>query len=421
MTIAKIKSSFSRGSVVATVLTYAVLMIAGDALVMVPQASAAQLQTRSLQVSSSANGTITTDASGNAAAAGSGGNGAKTSETFTFTPSGGTVGSIEFLYCTTPLPADTCTAPTGLDVSTVSSVGGTSGTGWTVGANTVNKVQITHTAATFIGAKNFILGTGSTGTDYIKNPTTDNQTFFVRITTYSATNYTGAVDQGTVASSTAQQVDVTAKVQETLGFSVGVPAYAAGVEQAPNAEDASCTLNDANNGALPLGDPNGVLSSNTAYTAHSYFRMYTNATNGAVVSYSGNTLKNGAKIIDAINSNANPGTSPGTAASSGVGTNQFGVAVDQGDASGDVIATPATNHYTTPSGAYASDLTNAPATASNKWAFNTTSITTPIQIASSPGIVKCDTASVSYLGNIAATTPAGIYTTTITYIATPTY
>src|SRR4051812_15534076 len=87
------------------------------------KASAAQINARKLTVSSSAIGTTTTDIAGNAVAAGSGGNGAKTNHAFLFdVPAGGTVQSIEFLYCTTPIPGTTCTAPTGMDASTITTI-----------------------------------------------------------------------------------------------------------------------------------------------------------------------------------------------------------------------------------------------------------------------------------------------------------
>lgn len=62
------------------------------------------------------------------------------------------------------------------------------------------------------------------------------------------------------------------------------------------------------------------------------------------------------------------------------------------------------------------DTTNA------QFAFDPMSDTIPAPIASeSSQVVDCVTAKVRYIGNIAATTPAGIYTTKINYIAAPQY
>src|SRR5437868_7219940 len=104
-----------------TALLAAALLVAGLAVpTFVPrQAHASQLTSRSLSISSSANGSISTDAGGNAVPAGNGGNGAKAKHTVTFTlaTSGATDGSILIMYCTSPIAQATCTTPTGFDAS----------------------------------------------------------------------------------------------------------------------------------------------------------------------------------------------------------------------------------------------------------------------------------------------------------------
>jgi len=250
------------------------------------------------------------------------------------------------------------------------------------------------------GAQDFTFGTGSGGaTDYIKNPTTTG-TFFIRITTYSDTAWTTTVDQGTVANSTATQIAITAKVQEVLNFSVGSTVTAPG---------SSCTA-FTDSGAVTLGDPtDGTLSFSQAYDAHSYFRVSTNANNGTIVYYSGDTLKSGTNSISAI------GTS---AAASAVGTSQFGLGLDSSDTQAGSGYSFTSLTPTSPYGAGNGTITNA---GTAQFAFSTASVTAPVQIASAAGTIVCDTGSVRYLGNISTTTPPGIYTTTISYLAVPTY
>jgi hypothetical protein len=403
--MARIREFIKRSSLLVAAIALLGVWVATDTLILSSHASAAQITSRKLTVSSSANGSIAVGA------ALSGTNGAKTKHTFDFTTSGVSVGSIEFQYCTTPLPGTTCTAPTGMDASTVTTIGGTSASGWTLGtsgnAPTASRLRITHTAGT-IATVNFAFGTGSGGgTDYIKNPTADNSTFFVRITTFSDTGWSSSVDQGTVANSTAQQIDITAKVQETLNFSVGSP-ISGGVGTVP-APGASCTaFSDA--GSLALGDnTDGTLSFTQAYDAHSYFRLSTNANGGTIVYYSGDTLKNGSNSIAAI------GT---TETASAVGTAQFGLALDSSD-------TQAGSGYSfsqlSPDAGYNEGNGTITNGGTAKFAYSTASVTAPVAIASASGTVTCDTGSVRYLGNISTTTPPGIYTTTISYIATPTY
>ena len=396
---------------------------------------AAQLQSRSVKLSSSANGTITTDIAGNAVAAGAGGNGQKTKHSFTFTfaTSGATDGSLLIMYCDDPIPQATCNTPTGMTAANVASYSLTQG-GTALNVTNAYTLDTTTTNATIntaIGALGVCNGASTTRTncialkrsaadvetglpnptfafggasgDYVTNPTTDNYSFFARIYIFSNTTWTNAnlVDYGSVAASTAQQIDITAKVKEVLNFSVGDAT-------ALVAPGATCSaLTAGTNGAIALGDVNGVLSFTTAYDVHSYFRISTNANGGTTVYYSGDTLKNGANSITEIGN---------TATASTPGFKQFGLGIDSGDPTANGFS------FTDLSSAapynQANGLLTAPTT---KFAYLSSSATTPIIIASAAGPVTCDTGSVRYLGNISVNTPAGIYTTTITYIALGVY
>lgn len=422
-------------------------------------ARAAQLQTRSLTISSSANGTITTNISGVAAAAGSGGNGQKTSELFSWLDTNSSIGSILIQFCDDPIPQDAClTGGTmassniaGFDASHITTIqsqnwnstwsidsttnltsGGSGGAhdcqntvGPAVGRQ--NCIALTRTA-TADGSSPTLQTTartlkfGGTGTDYITNPSADNRPFYARISTYSDSAFTPAneVDYGTVVGSTAQQIDITSKVKEVLNFSVSPIAT-----QAPGQSCTPLTDNPGPTpapGALnpPLGDTNGVLSFTTPYDAHSYFRLSSNAVNGISIYYSGDTLKNGTNQINPVGL---------TATASTPGTSQFGLALDSSDTQGGngyslSVLTPITA-LTSPNGTdYSSGngtLGTVGSPGSSKYGFNTASVTTPEIIAKSTTPVGCETGSVRYIGNISTSTPAGIYTTTITYIATGTY
>lgn len=456
----------------ASALVGALILLFGVVLpVITPQpAAAAQLQHRSLSISSSAPGNISTDIAGNAVAAGAGGNGQKTAETYQFNiATTGNVGSMVIEFCDDPIPQDTClTGGTiassgipGFDASHVAAIqsdncyngspgtaGGTNctGTGFTnaysvdtttnlTGApwNCVNGAVLTTGRGNCIAIKaatanavnsgdTTVFKFGGTTSDYITNPTNVNCTtftnhcaFFARVIVYSDTAYTTQLDYGTVVGSTAQQINITAKVKEVLNFSVGDVT-------ALTAPGTTCSpLGTGSSGALALGDTNGVLDFNQSYFAHSYFRVSTNTQFGTTIYYSGDTLKNGSNSIAAINSAANPGTSPGTAASSEAGMPQFGLAIDSSDTQGGngYSFTNLTAGAQYANGGTGTDVNNG--TGTNKYAYDTTSTTTPVILASSTGPVSCDTGSVKYVGNISTATPAGIYTTTITYIATGVY
>lgn len=387
-----------------------------------PKASAASLASRSMAISSSSIGSVTTGA------AGSGSNGQKAKYTFTFTPSTTAISSLSIMFCTTPIPsAGSCTSPTGFNAANVASIQSTTlagspsldttTTNATInGANTqgsctgagttrTNCILLKWSSGTAQAATPQTLVFGGGSSDYITNPTTTG-TFFARITTYSDNAYTTVVDNGTTASSTATQISITAKVQEALNFSVGVSnAVAPGT---------TCTA-FSDSGALEIGDPTNGLSATTAYDGHSYFRISTNGINGTKVYYSADTLKSGSNSIAAAGTTQ---PTPNTAVASTPGTPQFGLAIDSSD-------TQSGNGYS-----FSSLSATAPYTAGNGtitsggsalFALAPSSVTTPVQIASTSNVITCDTGSVRYLANIATNTPPGIYTTSVNYIAVPTY
>lgn len=390
-----------------------------------PKASAASLASRSMAISSSSLGNISTGA------AGSGSNGLKAKYTFTFNlgTSGSTVGSLSIMFCTSPIPATgSCTAPTGFNAANVAAIQNAGSTNLlgtvsvdTTTTNPSNSQGIcgagtgtTRTNCTLLkwaspttqtGTPTITLVFGGGASDYITNPTTAG-TFFARIATYSDTGYTTLVDNGTTASSTATQISITAKVQEALNFSVGVANTVA--------PGTTCTA-FSDSGALTIGDATNGLSATTAYDGHSYFRISTNAINGTKVYYSADTLKSGANSITAMGTTQ---PTPTTAVASSPGTSQFGLAIDSSD-------TQSGNGYS-----FSSLSATAPYAAGNGtitsggsalFALAPSSVTTPVQIASTGNVITCDTGSVRYLANIATNTPPGIYTTSVNYIAVPTY
>lgn len=417
----KVRSFLRRSSLLMLALALFGGWVVGDMFIFTGKASAAgQITSRKLTISSSANGGI------NVGNPGEGGNGARAKYTFSFViPTTNNIGSVLFQICTTPLPGTTCTSPTGFTAANVTAVT-TTGTGFSSGftVNTsavltgspynctgtspgrTNCIAISRTAASVTSGTTVTAEFGASGSNYITNPTTDNQAFFVRMTTYADNAFTTVVDQGSVANSTAQQIDITAKVQETLNFSVGSTVTPPG---------SSCTA-FSDTGALALGDPTeGTLSFQQAYDAHSYFRLSTNANGGTIVFYSGDTLKSGSNSIAAAGTTQ---PTPSTAVASAVGSPQFGLAIDSSDTQTGNGHSFTSLTATAPYAAGNGTITNG---GTALFAFAPSSVTTPVQIASASGTVTCDTGSVRYLGNISTTTPPGIYTTAITYLVVPTY
>ncbi len=448
-----------------TALNAALLLVLGLAIPVFvsPQKARADnlLVSRSLNLASSAMGNINTDFHGTAVNPGEGGNGQKTKHTikFTMATSGATVGSITIMYCTSPILQNTCTTPTGLDATHVGSVtvaatsgaiaGGANG-GFTLDAATTNNLlspsanglcknlagnSTTDTerancvalkrvggALAETGAPGISITYGGGSSDYITNPIVsqannlESYTFYARIQIFGTTSYTTLVDYGGTAASTAQQIDILTKVQEILNFSVGVlPLLNSGTACTPLGSQTG-----GDTGYIEIGDGNSVLSTLQAYQNHSYFRVNSNTVNGTKIYYSGYTLTSGSNKITAMGT-PQPGP-PTTAASSSPGSKQFGLSIDSSDTQlqggqpagysfVDMSATP-------PYGGGAGTITSG---GTATFAFTEASITSPVEVANSTGGVACDTGSIRYIANVSTSTPAGIYTTTITYIATGTY
>lgn len=208
--------------------------------------------------------------------------------------------------------------------------------------------------------------TGGTGTHQVVNPTTAG-TYIIGIATAS--------DTGQVATAIVDddQVVVSTTIDPYLTFSIS-----------------QNTVSLTKSGG---GNPD---SSNTGYnngTANT-LAAATNATSGYTITYYGNTLTSGGNTIDAMS----------TKTTSSTGTEQFGINLKSN-------TTPSTGaNPSGGSGAAASDYSTA-----DQFRYITNTTTT---LASASAASASTTYTVSYIVNAAATTEAGSYSTTITYIAT---
>jgi hypothetical protein len=187
------------------------------------------------------------------------------------------VGSIVFQYCSnTPLFQLSCEAPDGLDASGVSLTGQSGNTGFSLDKNDSNSntIVITRTAE----AAN--LNPSEYDFSGIVNPSANNQTTYVRISTYDSTDGSGSyTDNGAVAFSTNNNFQVGAYIPPFLNLCVGVTV----------AEDCSQSIGDS----LDMG----ILSSNSTGTATSQYATATNDANGCSVYVLGDTMTSGNNII----------------------------------------------------------------------------------------------------------------------------
>jgi hypothetical protein len=282
---------------------------------------------------------------------------ASTTYAFNFTvPSATVIQSAAFEACTTASGA--CSTPSGFSVasSTLTAQPTNLGdaSGWTVSTATAGSLRLSKSG-------NSAAPTGAQTVSFssVVNPSATNSTFFFRITTYSGATWTTPIDTGTVATSTAGQITVTASVDETLTFTLAA---------------ATAAL--------------GTLSTASTSTATSTMSASTNAATGYNISVNGST-------IAGLTTHASPTVS-------GIGTSQFGLNLAAN-------ATPSVG--SAPSGGSGTAGTGYGTADSFKFVNAST-------VATAAGATNATTFTVSYIANITAATPPGSYSTILTYIAT---
>jgi hypothetical protein len=317
---------------------------------------------------------------------------------FSFTiPSNTSIGSIQFLYCTTA--AGTCTMPTGLVTTSATLSNQTGLTGFTLVNTTNGAPYITRVAAVGTGAVTYELST-------VTNPTTTNTSFFTRITTFSSTNATtGATDSGTVTASTATAIVLSGIMPESIIFCTGQTITTAG--GVPD-----CTTATA--GAI---DFNQLFSPTDTAIAESQMAASTNAASGYSITVSGATLTSGSNTITAL----------GTAANSIKSTGQFGMNL-RANTSAAASSFPGTTPYASADIAAASNgttLKGQPVPSSGYDVADTFKFVSGDTVANSAnggaGPTDAQIYTASYIVNVPGRQPAGTYVTTLTYTCTATF
>ncbi len=313
---------------------------------------------------------------------------------FTFTvPNAGSVnvGSIQFLYCTTA--AGTCTTPTGL-VTTSATLGTSTGAVFTSIVTATNGAPyITRTAAS-IAAGTTIAAQLVT----VTNPTATNTSFYVRISTFAATNATGtAIDTGTVAASTATQIVLTGTMPESLIFCTGATITT-------TASIPDCAT--ATSGAISF---NQLFSPTAAAIASSQLAASTNSLSGYVITVNGATMTSGSATIPALTSATVPA----------IGNSQFGMNLEVNTTA---VSTPAVGIAITPA---ANGTTLKGQAVAGYNTPDTFKFLTGDTIANSAnggaGPTNSQIYTASYIVNVSGGQLAGTYTTTLTYICTSTF
>ncbi len=294
-------------------------------------------------------------------------------------PTTGTaVKSAEIKFCTTPTGA--CTKPAGFAnaASTLASqpTGLGAAAGWTVNTATDGSLRI-------VNAANATNPTGNVAIIWngVHNPTANNTTFYGIITTFSDSSWITSIDTGSVALSTSAQIQVALTVNETLTFCTGT------------------SITGENCGTIAGSLVNlGNASTTSTATGTSVMAASTNGNNGYTITVNGTTLTSGSNTITAI-------AAGGTSA---IGAKQFGINIYNGANTTPVVGAARTG-------------TGTGAASANYGTLNNFRFATGETVASVAGPTNANTFTIGYIANIDGITPAGAYTTNLTYIATANY
>lgn len=280
------------------------------------------------------------------------------------------VGSLEIEFCSNdPIPENACVAPAGFDATGVLLTSQSGEAGFTVHPNsTANDLILTRAPVVPANAAS------SYQLENIINPGTVG-TYYIRLMTFSSIDASGAVvEQGGIALSTNDNINVSTEVPPHLTFCVGttIPSF-------------NCA--SAEGFFIDLGE----LSTDDARFASSQFMVATNAAFGYSVSVNGTSPTSGINVIPPI-----AAQSPSTP-----GTSQFGINLR-------LNSSP-------PEG----QEPDGPGTASPTAAYNSPNLfryqsgDTLVSVANSNDFRRF---TVSYIVNISPSQHAGLYSTTFSYI-----
>ncbi|MGH7218487.1 MAG: hypothetical protein ACREGE_03555 [Candidatus Microsaccharimonas sp.] len=283
------------------------------------------------------------------------------------------VGSLDMLFCVSPIPHDPCVAPEGLNVSGATLASQTGETGFAISQTTSNHIVLSRAPAMISNDEEksvYLL-------ENIVNPTDESEAFSIRLRSHSSTDATGPqIDFGSVRGQVGEGILIQTQVPPHLTFCVAQQV----TEDCTETNETYFT----DMGSLDEGD---------TLMARSQMAVGTNASAGFAITVNGTSLTAGTNVID-------PSETP---TPNSPGQNQFGINLVENDE---------LNLGSNPEGAWTNAQPSPEYSIPNQYLFNSGDV-----IATSPSVSLMRKFTVSYVVNANPDLRAGLYTTTINYIA----
>jgi hypothetical protein len=282
------------------------------------------------------------------------------------------ISSVDLLFCDDPIPYEPCVTPPGLDVSHAVLSTQTGETGFSILSETSNHIVLTRTTSSIPAS-----APSSYAFTNILNPTDVTQAFSIRLQTHTSVDASGSqIDFGSVRGQVTNAIVIQSQVPPMLIFCLAQEV------------ELGCTSTDDT-----YYTDMGQLDSNSTLVAKSQMAVGTNATSGFAITAVGTPLAAGTNVIDGIT----------TPTASDPGTNQFGINLVQNTA-------PAIGDD--PEGTFANAQPTPGYDTPNEYKYVSGDV-----VASSPNVSLMKKFTVSYIVNSSPNLRAGVYSTTITYIA----
>lgn len=282
------------------------------------------------------------------------------------------VGSVDMLFCIDPIPYHPCVKPPGLSVANAELSGQSGEGGYSISEKTDNHLVLTRApeVITTGGLSSYKFGN-------IVNPTDTSQAFSIRLRSHGTINGTGPqIDFGSVRAQITDNIVIQTQVPPMLIFCVA--------EQVSE----NCTSTNEN-----YYTDMGELAPDSTLVAQSQMAVGTNATAGFAITANGGEPSAGTNIIAAA-------TEP---SESTPGTNQFGI---------NLVANNQPTVGSDPEGSWTNAVPTNDYNQPNQYKYVTGDV-----VAYSPNVSLMKKFTVSYILNSAENLRPGVYSTTITYIA----
>ena len=283
------------------------------------------------------------------------------------------VGSVDMLFCNDPIPYMPCVVPAGLDVSHAALSSQAGEMGFSIYFKSANHIILTRlpSVPTTIPPSTY------TFTNVV-NPSDTGQAFSIRMKSLSSTDGTGEqIDFGSVRGQITPGVTLETQVPPMLIFCVAQQV----------ADD--CVATDDN-----YYKDMGQMNENQTLTAQSQMAVGTNASGGFAITANGGPMAAGTNVL----------YSPTVPTYSNPGSDQFGINLVE-----NTIPAVGSN----PEGTWANAVPSADYGQANKYKYVPGDV-----VAYSPNVSLMRKFTVSYILNSSSSLRAGVYTTTINYIAT---